>query len=50
MQQKGKRTPVREKVKPGIWRRKNAKGRWVYEVTFRDSEGKQRRQVVPGGL
>jgi integrase len=41
---------VREKVKPGIWRRKSANGRWVYEITFRDSDGRQRRQVVSGGM
>jgi len=40
----------REKVKPGIWRRKSAKGRWVYEITFRDSDGRQRRQVIVGGM
>ena len=41
---------VREKVKPGIWRRKSARGQWVYEVTYRDSDGRQRRQVVPGKM
>ena len=39
----------REKVAPGIWRRKNAAGDPVYEITFRDSDGKQRRQTVRGG-
>ena len=43
-------TVKREKVKPGIWRRKNSKGAWVYEITFRDSMGTQRRQTVPGGM
>src|SRR5437868_2675285 len=43
-------TVTREKVKPGIWRRKNRKGEWVYEITFRDSAGTQRRQTVPGGM
>lgn len=40
----------RERVKPGIWRRKNARGATVYEITFRDSDGRQRRQTVPGGM
>ncbi len=40
---------VREKVKPGIWRRKGAKG-WVYEIAYRDSDGVQRRQKVSGGM
>ncbi len=42
--------PAREKVKPGIWRRKSARGAWVYEITYRDSDGRQRRQVVPGKM
>src|SRR4051812_11584216 len=50
MQAHSKRTPEREKVKPGIWRRKNAKRSWTYEITFRDSFGKQRRRKVDGGL
>src|SRR4051794_32343536 len=41
---------AREKVKPNIWRRKSAKGRWVYEITFKDSDGRDRRQTVQGGL
>lgn len=40
----------REKVEPGIWRRHDAQGRPVYEITFRDSDGRQRRQTVPGGV
>lgn len=39
----------RERVKPGIWRRRNAEGQWVYEIAYRDSDGRQRRHVVPGG-
>lgn len=39
----------REKVGPGIWRRKNAAGEWVYEIAYRDSDGRQRRQTVHGG-
>lgn len=41
---------MREKVRPGIWRRKSARGKWVYEITFRDSDGVQRRQRVDGGM
>ncbi len=41
---------TREKVKPGIWRRRNAKGKPVYEITFRDSDGAQRRQTIVGGM
>lgn len=40
----------REKVAPGIWRRRTANGKgWRYEVTYRDSDGVQRRQTVEGG-
>ena len=41
---------VREKVKPGIWRRRTAKGKLVYEITFKDSNGDDRRRKVQGGL
>ncbi len=40
----------RARVKPGIWKRAAADGRRRYEITYRDSDGKQRRQVVEGGL
>jgi integrase len=40
----------RERVKPGIWRRYGADGRARYEITFRDSDGVQRREVVEGGI
>lgn len=40
---------IREKVKPGIWRRQTAAGKPVYEITYRDSDGRQRRQTVDGG-
>lgn len=43
------RATPREKVKPGIWRRRNAQGRWVYEIAYRDSDGRQRREVVKDG-
>jgi hypothetical protein len=40
---------VREKVEPGIWRRQTKHGE-VYEVTWRDAEGRQRRsKVAPPG-
>ncbi len=38
----------RVKVKPGIWRRETASG-VRYEIAYRDSDGRQRRQVVEGG-
>lgn len=49
---KGSDLPDRQrmKVEPGIWRRTNAQGQPVYEVTFRDSDGRQRRQTVEGGV
>jgi integrase len=34
---------------PGVWWRQNAKGRRRYEITFIDSTGKRRWQVVDGG-
>jgi integrase len=39
---------VREKVEPGIWRRQTRNG-MVYEITWRDCEGKQRRATVRDG-
>lgn len=42
--------PKRSRVKQGIWRRQGADGKWRYEITYRDSDGKQRREVVEGGL
>ena len=51
MQNASSRVVTREKVKPGIWRRRSAKKKgWTYEITFRDSTGAQKRQTVPGGL
>jgi integrase len=35
----------RVKVEPGIWQRGD-----VYEITFRDTQGKQRRRTVRGGI
>jgi integrase len=51
MQTKGKqsRKVTRIKVAPGIWKRTGADGKPRYEITFRDSDGTQRRQVVEGG-
>jgi integrase len=40
---------VREKVEPGIWRRRTRNGD-VLEITYRDAEGKQRREKVAGGI
>lgn len=40
---------TRERVESGIWRRTTGSGE-VYEVTFRDAEGRQRRQTVNGGI
>jgi integrase len=39
----------RTRVAPGIWKRRGADGRDRYEITFRDSDSRQRRQVVEGG-
>jgi integrase len=43
-------TPAREKVEQGIWRRRNAKGDWVYDIAFRDADGRQRFKAVKGGI
>jgi integrase len=37
-------------VKPGIWRRRDARNRWRYEIVYRASDGAQRRQTIAGGL
>lgn len=36
----------RERVKPGIYRRTNPDGSIVFEIAFRDSSGRQRRETV----
>jgi hypothetical protein len=36
---------TRERVEPGIWRRGE-----VFEITWRDAEGKQRGKSVQGGI
>jgi integrase len=44
-------TPLREKVEQGVWRRRNAQGKWVYEISWRDAQGRQRGpRKVEGGL
>jgi len=48
--EKPTRGVVREKVKPGVWRRRTVRGTLVYEITFRDSDGRQRRKVIDGNL
>jgi integrase len=40
---------VRQRIAPGIWRRFGVNGSIRYEITYRDSEGRQRRQVIEGG-
>lgn len=40
----------RVKVAEGIWRRQLADGGIRYEIAYRDSDGRQRRQVVEGGF
>ena len=40
----------RERVEQGIYRRAGAGGKPRYEIAFRDSDGRQRRQVVEGGI
>ena len=36
----------RTRVAPGIWKRTSADGKLRYEITYRDSDGRQRRQVA----
>ncbi|HEX3804976.1 MAG TPA: tyrosine-type recombinase/integrase [Solirubrobacteraceae bacterium] len=45
-----KGTPSRTRVEPGIQKRVLADGTEVFDLSFRDSEGKQRRRVVRGGI
>jgi integrase len=40
----------RELVEPGIRRRSNRDGSISYEVDYRDSDGRQRRKTVDGGI
>lgn len=45
-----KQNGTRQRVERGIWRRTGADGKPRFEITYRDSEGRQRRQVVEGGV
>lgn len=36
----------RERVRSGVYRRRNADGSTTYEITYRDSDGRQRRETV----
>lgn len=47
MQEQRKR---RERVKPGIYKRLGVDGKPVFEIGYRDSDGKQRWQRVHGGV
>jgi integrase len=40
----------RERVELGIWRRYTDAGSPVYEIVYRDSDGRVRRRTVPGGV
>jgi len=40
----------RERVERNIYRRHGADGHWRYEVNYRDSDGRQRRQTVEGDI
>src|SRR4051812_35458096 len=40
----------RERVERGIYSRQTADGKTVLEITFRDSDGRQRWQKVDGGI
>src|SRR5687768_122277 len=42
--------PRRERVKSGIYVRRNRQGRKVYEITYRDSDRKQRWETIEGGI
>jgi integrase len=45
-----KGNPQREKVERGIYRRIDANGGAVFEISWRDAQGKQRRRRVDGGI
>jgi integrase len=40
----------RERVERGIYSRRNAAGKTIYEVVYRDSTGKQRWETIEGGI
>jgi integrase len=50
VQGKSTRKVERTKVEPGIWKRRDANGNDVFEITFRDADGRQRRRTVNGGI
>jgi len=50
MRDQGNTAPTRERVKENIYRRRDRKGRAVYEVVAKDATGKQHRRTVKGGL
>ncbi len=41
---------TRQHVERNIYKRLDADGHWRYELNFRDSDGRQRRQTVEGGV
>src|SRR5436309_2001019 len=45
-----KGNPQREKVERGIYKRVDANGRAVFEISWRDAQGHQRRRRVDGGI
>jgi integrase len=45
-----KGSPQREKVERGIYKRIDASGRIVFEISWRDAQGHQRRRRVDGGI
>lgn len=40
----------RERIETGIYRRRNRDGSFTYEVMYRDSDGRQRRETITGGF
>lgn len=49
MQERNRR-PRRQRVEPGIYTRTDAGGRDVFEIGFRDAQGRQRWRRVHGGI
>jgi integrase len=41
---------ARQRVETGIWKRRDQHGRVRFEIAYRDSDGRQRRRTVEGGL
>lgn len=44
------KSPRRVRAKPGIYYRVDRAGKKRYEITYRDSDGRQRWQTIPGGV